>query len=78
MQDTIEVIRAFLRQYFSKQTFEDTEEDIFAAGFVSSLFAMQLVVFLEKQFGFTIAQEDLDLNNFRSLSAMARFVASKR
>lgn len=46
------------------------DEDIFALGFINSLAALQLVQFLEKEFQIAIEDEDLDLDNFRSLSRM--------
>lgn len=53
-------------------------EDIFATGAISSLFAMQLVMFLEKEFGIAIENDDLELDNFRSIDRMAAFVEMKR
>ena len=32
---------------------------------------MQLVAFVEKEFGITVADEDLDLDNFRTVDAIA-------
>ncbi|HEX5598096.1 MAG TPA: phosphopantetheine-binding protein [Micromonosporaceae bacterium] len=49
-------------------------DDIFALGFVNSLFAMELVLFLENTFGFTVPSEALRLDNFRSVQAMASLV----
>jgi len=46
------------------------DEDIFALGFINSLAALQLVQFLEKEFGITVEDEDLDLDNFRTLNSM--------
>jgi acyl carrier protein len=53
------------------------EEDIFSAGLVDSLFALQLVLFLEKEFQIAVEGEDLDLDNFLSINAMSAFVACK-
>jgi acyl carrier protein len=41
------------------------------------MFALQLVMFVEKQFGITVDSEDLELDNFRSLSAIAGLVERK-
>ncbi|WP_300609514.1 acyl carrier protein [Trebonia sp.] len=51
------------------------DDDIFALGFVNSLFAMELVMFLETTFAFTVPNEALRLDSFRSLNAMAALVA---
>jgi acyl carrier protein len=65
--------RAFLTTFF--QNIEITgDQDIFALGFINSLFAMQLVLFVEKEFDLKIEDEDLDIDNFRSLNAIAALV----
>lgn len=69
-------IRAFLSRFFRKHQMADGE-DIFALGFVNSLFAMQLVMFLEKEFGVRIDNKDLDLGNFRTINSIAELVQSK-
>ena len=53
------------------------DHDIFALGFVNSLFAMQLVLFLEKEFQITIENEDLEIENFNTLNAIASLVERK-
>lgn len=69
-------IRQFLSQYFRNSNLQG-DEDIFASGFVNSLFAMQLVLFIEKEFNLSIEEEDLDIENFKSISAMANLVERK-
>ena len=70
-------IKEFLSRFFKSHDLQP-EEDIFALGFVNSLLAMQLVAFVEKEFGIKVEDEDLDLDNFRSISAISRLVAKKR
>lgn len=70
-------IKEFLSRFFKHHDLQP-DEDIFALGFVNSLLAMQLVAYAEKEFGITVEDEDLDLDNFRSLAAMDAFVARKR
>ena len=50
------------------------DTDLFQAGGLSSLFAMQLVVHLEKSYGIAIRGADLRLDNFRSVRLMAALV----
>jgi methoxymalonate biosynthesis acyl carrier protein len=69
-------IKEFLSRFFKNHDLKP-EEDIFALGFVNSLLAMQLVAFVEKEFGIQVADEDLDLDNFRSIQAIANLVARK-
>jgi acyl carrier protein len=70
-------IKEFLSRFFKSHDLQP-EEDIFALGFVNSLLAMQLVAFVEKDFGIKVEDEDLDLDNFRSIAAISRLVAKKR
>jgi acyl carrier protein len=70
-------IQSFLQQRFQDHTFEPDEE-IFGTGRVNSLFAMQLVLFVEKEFGVQVGDEDLSLENFRTIRAMDRMVSRKR
>ncbi|MEU8825671.1 acyl carrier protein [Streptomyces sp. NPDC048636] len=50
------------------------ETDLFASGGQSSLFAMELVVHLEKSFGVAIRGKDLRLDNFRTVVSMTELV----
>jgi methoxymalonate biosynthesis acyl carrier protein len=70
-------IAAFLSRFF-KQHALGPDDDIFALGFVNSLLAMQLVTFVERDFGITVEDADLDLDNFRSIRAIASLVARKQ
>ncbi|GGM42542.1 hypothetical protein GCM10011608_28970 [Micromonospora sonchi] len=49
-------------------------EDIFSLGFVNSLFAMELVMFVEKEFGITVPNEALRIDNFRTADSIAALV----
>jgi acyl carrier protein len=71
---TTEDIRGFVHAKFPHAEIAD-DQDIFALGFVNSLFAMELVMFIEQRFDFQIANEDLQLSNFRTVAAMERLVA---
>ncbi|EMS72548.1 acyl carrier protein [Ruminiclostridium cellobioparum] len=70
-------VRGFLSRFFKKHELEDSE-DIFSLGFVNSLFAMQLVMFIEKEFSIRIENNDLDLQNFRSINSIAELISSKK
>ncbi|WP_255784117.1 acyl carrier protein [Marilutibacter chinensis] len=52
-------------------------KDIFKLGLVDSLFAMQLVLFIEQEFQIAVEGEELDLDNFCSIDAMSAFVHRK-
>ncbi|CAM2011561.1 acyl carrier protein [Acanthopleuribacter pedis] len=55
-----------------------TDQAIFEQGLVDSMFAMQLVQFLERKFAIQIGAEDLDMANFASVDAMADLIARKQ
>jgi acyl carrier protein len=69
--------RDFMVKSFPGRPIED-DQDIFALGFVNSLFAMQLVMFVEKEFGMTVEDDDLNIDNFRTVNAIANLVESKQ
>ena len=73
----IEDIREFLGQFVSDPGVP-VEQDLFGSGLVNSLFAMQLVLHIEAEYGIAVSNDDLDLDNFRSLQAIAGFVGRKR
>ncbi|MEV7198209.1 acyl carrier protein [Streptomyces sp. NPDC093510] len=52
----------------------ETDADLFASGGLSSLFAMELVVHLEKSFGVSVRGADLRLDNFRTVASMTALV----
>ena len=77
MDQTQSKIKEFLSRFFKNHDLQP-DEDIFALGFVNSLLAMQLVAFVEKEFGVAVGDEDLDLDNFRTINSIARLVARKQ
>ena len=76
MEENKAKIRAFLSRYFRNHNWQD-DEDIFASGFVNSLFAMQLVLFVESEFAIKVENEDLKLENFRTINALAHLIERK-
>lgn len=76
MESTHSKIRAFLSQSFRTDSLQD-DADIFAGGFVNSLFAMQLVLFVENEFAIKIDNEDLTIDNFRTINALAQLIDRK-
>ncbi len=75
---TQDEIKAKVREFVLKHVRDDElgdDENMFELGYVNSLFAMQLVLFVEKEFGMTVSRGDLDFSNFRSIEAIAALVA---
>ncbi|MEU9671476.1 phosphopantetheine-binding protein [Streptomyces bobili] len=52
----------------------DADSDLFGAGGLSSLFAMQVVVHLEKTYAIAVRGADLRLDNFRTVRRMVELV----
>jgi acyl carrier protein len=69
-------VRAFIARFFKNVDLQD-DQDFFALGFVNSLFAMQLVLFVEKEFSFSVTDEDLNIDNFKSIDAIVHLVKRK-
>ena len=76
MDDAKIKIRGFLSRFFQTSKLKD-DDDIFALGFVNSLFAMQLVTWVENEFGVQIEDEDLDVENFNSITAISGLIMRK-
>jgi methoxymalonate biosynthesis acyl carrier protein len=50
------------------------DEDLFASGLVSSLFALELVVFLERSYAIAIEGDDLGPEHFRTVRHIVALV----
>jgi methoxymalonate biosynthesis acyl carrier protein len=55
----------------------DDDDNLFESGIVNSLFAVQLMTFIEKTFAIEVGMDDLDIENFKSLNAATAFVVKK-
>lgn len=69
-------IRELISRYIRGHELAD-DEDFFALGFVNSMFAIQLVMFVEKEFNITVEDEDLDLSNFNTINAIDALISRK-
>ena len=71
-----ETVRQFILSSINIPDLRD-DDDLFELGIANSLFAIQLMTFIEKTFALEVEMEDLDIENFKSLSASAAFVMKK-
>lgn len=69
-------VKAFLSRHVRGVDVKDSD-DIFAMGLVSSMFAMQLVEFIEKRFQIEIGPDDLEMDNFRTINAISALIERK-
>jgi acyl carrier protein len=72
-----EKIRAFILSSVQIPDLAD-DDNLFETGIINSLFAVELMTFLEKTFGIEVGPDDLEITNFQSVSASAEFVLRKR
>lgn len=70
---TKDQILAFVRGRYPQAEIGESQ-DIFSLGFVNSLFAMELVMFIEKTFEITIPNDELRIDNFRTANSMVELV----
>ena len=49
--------------------------DLIDSGLLDSLLLVDLLVRLEKEFGFTVVMDELDLEDFRTVRSMAAYVS---
>lgn len=71
-----DTVRKFIQRFVSGQSFKD-DTNVFENGMVNSLFAMQLVSFVENEYDITVENEDIDLNNFKDVNSIAKLIESK-
>lgn len=77
MTEIKQKIKSFFAKFVGDVEFNE-DEDLFSSGLVNSLFAMQLVLFIEKEFNLKVENEDLDLKNFSSINSITNFIQAKQ
>ena len=71
-----EKLNVFLSKFFNVNEIEETD-NIFEKGLVTSLFAMNLVTFIEKEFDISIDNTELDLDNFKDIHSIVTLIERK-
>lgn len=77
---SVEIIKEKIKDLLAQSVADvdiPDDQDIFASGLVNSLFAMQLILFIEQEFQVKVEDEDLDINNFNTVAAMVGFIGRK-
>ena len=72
-----DIIRNYIMENVNLPELDDNF-DIFEAGMVNSLFAIELMTFLEKAFDIKVTMDDLDMENFKTVNASSQFVQRKK
>jgi methoxymalonate biosynthesis acyl carrier protein len=72
-----EKVREFIQKNIidadSEPQFSD-DDNLFQLGFVNSLFAKKLVIYVEEDFGVVVSNEDFDISNFNSVKNIVNFI----
>ena len=76
-QSTKETIRNFILDSINIPDLKD-DDNLFESGIVNSLFAVQLMTFLEKSFSIEVTMDDLSMENFESVNSTSSFVERKQ
>jgi acyl carrier protein len=77
---TAQTTRAAVRSYVTRALRHPEladHDDIFEKGGASSLFAAELVLFVEDELGVTLDDDDLVRENFATIDALTRLVEDK-
>lgn len=69
-------LSSFVRSSLANPDLAD-DEDIFEKGEASSLFAMEIVLFIEEDLGVVLNDEDIERDNFSSIRSMTELLERK-
>lgn len=75
LEDLKTKIRVFLSKYIKAEL--NDSDDFFKLKYLNSLFAMQLVTFVEKHYEIRVEDDDLEITNFNTVENLAKFVLNK-
>jgi acyl carrier protein len=81
MDATVRTVKDFILENFLPGESPDqltNETPLFTTGLLDSIASLQLVTFLEEQFGIKVAAHEVVSDNLNTLDTIARFVRSKQ
>jgi acyl carrier protein len=70
-------VRDFLEGYVLGEHFAN-DDNLFNLGLINSLMAMQMVMFLEKEFAVKFTNDELNLANFSSVDSITHLLATRQ
>jgi acyl carrier protein len=76
-QDVAGTIKDWLREHVTGDRDVADDEELISAGVLTSLQTVELVLFLDQRFGIDITDDEFVEENFNTVDAIARLVASK-
>lgn len=78
--DTHAKVRRFIEDHlviFGEKVKLGDDDDIFQLGYVNSLFAMQLLLFVESEFSIVVEDEDMEIANFSTVNNIVKLINEK-
>lgn len=72
-----DLLLSFFHDRFHSEV-PSNEADLFQARILDSLLLVELIMYIEEEFSVRTDLDDLEMENFISISRMAQFIASKR
>lgn len=69
-------VKEVLRNHLALEI-EDPDLDLIDTGLIDSLTLVRLISRIEREFGFAVNLETLDIDDFRSVSSLTAYVASQ-
>lgn len=74
-------IKDKIREYLSRSLHDyklKDNDNIFELGIVHSLFAIQIIIFIEKTFGIELDEDDIDMDHMQTLNRIAELIQMKQ
>ncbi|PGQ49793.1 acyl carrier protein [Bacillus thuringiensis] len=80
--DNHEKIRQYIKKnliiFNAEETIVANDDNIFEKGYVNSLFAMQMLNFIETEFDIVVDNDELDIINFSTINNMVYLINKKK
>jgi acyl carrier protein len=73
-----EKIRQYLATLIDRFDLLGNDDELITTMFLDSIQALQLVSFVEKEFGIQVEAEEIDIDNFHTVNALANLIRRKR
>lgn len=73
-----EVCASIIKYFRSFGKLVDEDTNLFEADIIDSMGLIELVVFIEAEFGIPIDQEDLKIQNFKTIRSVANIIKARR
>lgn len=73
-------VKQKIRDYISRAAFDSNfkdDDNLFELGVVHSLFAVQLILFIEKEFDIELDEDEINFDNIKSINDIADLIESQ-